>query len=223
MMRCGACDHPEREALDRALTDGTPSRAVARQFGLGRGVVSRHRSHSGAGLEPVPSGRDHFNEAIKQLSRATTDRQKLRCLEAIRAALALELRDHRRARAAIKAPNEDQLRTLEANVSAAWEAYEASTGLDTSLRALQGIREALGQLRAVMAKLEQPAEWITVEIRLHDANGGGLVGTTQWPAWAAFPGGVLQLTWPGAPSELEVASLTPDSVPHPNGGRKEGT
>ncbi len=45
MLMCKACSHPERKAIDAALTAGSPERAIAGQFGLSRQSVNRHRAH----------------------------------------------------------------------------------------------------------------------------------------------------------------------------------
>jgi hypothetical protein len=177
------------------------------------------------GKQLEPSERDPFNEAMKQLARATTDRQRLRGLEAVRASLMLQLRDFRRHRASLKNPDKRQLGRLEHNVADAWMAYEASAtgGLDTSLRALAGVREALAQLQAATARLEKPVEWVTLQIRLHENNGGGVVSEVQWPAWAVPLGGKIQLRWPTA---VEVAALPVQQVPQPSGNghpRREET
>ena len=40
--RCTVCSHPERDAIDRAIVDGQPIRAIARQFGISKDAVYRH-------------------------------------------------------------------------------------------------------------------------------------------------------------------------------------
>jgi transposase-like protein len=148
--RCSACARDDVDQLEAALAAGVPVRAVARRYGLGRGVLARHRQHMDASASrPLVHGRDHFDAAVQLLERANSERERLRGLEAVRAAVGLELRDHSRARAAIRTPDKDQLALLERNVEDAWTAYErvASGGLDLQLRALAGVREALASDR----------------------------------------------------------------------------
>jgi hypothetical protein len=94
---------------------------------------------------------------------------RLRGLEAARAALALELRDHRRSWAALKRPSEEQLAQLEGNVAEAWTAYDRvrGAGVDLALQAPAGVREAVGQERAARAMLPQSDdELVPVHIML---------------------------------------------------------
>ena len=43
---CGACRHPQRQAIDRALAiDHEPYRVVAERFTLNRSAVERHKKH----------------------------------------------------------------------------------------------------------------------------------------------------------------------------------
>jgi hypothetical protein len=100
-------------------------------------------------------GRDPLEQALGLLERATDARARLRALEAVRAGLALELKDHARSRSALKRPTDEQPAQLQANVLSAWAEFEKvqDGGLETALRALQGVREAVGQLRAATTKL----------------------------------------------------------------------
>jgi hypothetical protein len=41
---CTICRHPERGAIERALLAGEPYRAVARQFGVSKDALERHRA-----------------------------------------------------------------------------------------------------------------------------------------------------------------------------------
>ncbi len=43
-MRCTACAHPERDALDQALARGLGQRGVAGRFGISASAVQRHAS-----------------------------------------------------------------------------------------------------------------------------------------------------------------------------------
>ena len=42
---CTVCKHPERPRIEAALRRGLPLREVARQFGLGKDPLARHRRH----------------------------------------------------------------------------------------------------------------------------------------------------------------------------------
>jgi hypothetical protein len=227
---CSACAHPD---ADRLLAEGRSVRDVSRLTGVSRSALSRHRS-AGHDLRLVDGDapravdlhgeRDHFAEALAQLRRAKTSREQLRALEAVRSALALELRDHSKSRAALKLPDREQLAQLERNVSAAWEAYEQASeaGLDVSLRALAGIREALGQLRAAKAKGPHVEEWLEVDI----GPEGGPMTPVRWPA-SAWPesqrpaDGILRLRFSrtGPP---ELADFEPGQ-PGPTNGHREPT
>jgi hypothetical protein len=52
---CTVCGHPNRNRIDEALLNGTSIRDIARQYGLGRNAVDRHRAHIGTML--VEAGR----------------------------------------------------------------------------------------------------------------------------------------------------------------------
>ena len=154
------CANPQVTAIEAALAAGGTVRAIAGQFGVSRSSLSRHRQHldpPDGGAPPTPAGESQFEAAAHQLERAQTERERLRAQEGLRRALDLELRDFSRARAAIRAPDEDQLRALERNVEDAWAAYARVSGgsLDVSLRALSGVREAIAALRTATAKTPQ--------------------------------------------------------------------
>jgi hypothetical protein len=144
------------------------TRAVASQFGVSRSALVRHQHH----LErPARSEArtGQFEAASVLLERAKTERERLRAQEGIRRALELELRDFSRSRAALKAPDEEQLRRLERNLEDAWESYQRVAGgsLDVALRALSGVREAIKALRMATAKVSQDP----ILISLADAIG----------------------------------------------------
>jgi len=40
--RCSVCTHPKRDSIDKAIVAGTPYRAIACQFDVGREAVRRH-------------------------------------------------------------------------------------------------------------------------------------------------------------------------------------
>jgi hypothetical protein len=97
---------------------------------------------------------------LELLERAGSQRERLRALESVRAALKLELKDHARSRAAVRAPTDEQLGQLEDNLTAAWAAFEAvkDHGHDLADRALAGVRSALDALRTATARrVDDPA------------------------------------------------------------------
>jgi hypothetical protein len=51
--RCLTCGHEDVNAVNAALAAGTPARAVARQFGLGRMSVTRHQAAGHALPKPL--------------------------------------------------------------------------------------------------------------------------------------------------------------------------
>lgn len=44
-MTCRACEHPERDAIDHAITSGVSARKVASKYGLSEAGISRHKVH----------------------------------------------------------------------------------------------------------------------------------------------------------------------------------
>lgn len=42
---CKVCQHPEREAIDSALTEGASLRDIASQYGISKSTVDRHKAH----------------------------------------------------------------------------------------------------------------------------------------------------------------------------------
>lgn len=48
---CGICQHPEREAIDKALQSGRSLRDIESEFGVSRSSLSRHKQHIAT---PVP-------------------------------------------------------------------------------------------------------------------------------------------------------------------------
>lgn len=192
MIRCTACDHPDVGLIDAALRSGTSTRAVARDYRVGRGVLARHAVH----IQAIPAtGKvvSQLDESLHQLERASTPRERLRGLESVRSALSLELRDHRRARSGMREPDEAEMAKLAANVDDAWAEYEAVAGggVDLALRALQGVREALGQLRAAEARAAEGVVPMTVAT----AEGTRVATLTVDPDVARRAYGVPERYW----------------------------
>jgi len=56
---CSVCNHPDRTAIDARLVTGASFRDVARQYGLGKDAVGRHRgAHVSAALIRVAERRE---------------------------------------------------------------------------------------------------------------------------------------------------------------------
>ena len=56
--RCTVCSHDDREAIDEALVAGRTLRDIARQHGVSKDAVSRHRSHVSQALSRVVAARE---------------------------------------------------------------------------------------------------------------------------------------------------------------------
>ncbi|MDP9300612.1 MAG: hypothetical protein M3P43_06930 [Actinomycetota bacterium] len=173
---CSVCESPQVTAVDADLAAGASIRAVSRQYGLSRSTVARHRAHTAPSV-PLPASGDPLEEAARLFERAGSERERLRALEAIRAALDLELRDFAKARVALKSPTDDQLAQLQANLVAAREAYErvADGSFDNAARALQGLRAAVAALRAATARTADDP----VQVRFATAEGDELATMTM--------------------------------------------
>jgi hypothetical protein len=65
--RCTICRSPDRQRIDQALAAGASVRDVAREEGLSKSVVGRHREH---GLEPLVS---HFGASVSGTLEAVCD------------------------------------------------------------------------------------------------------------------------------------------------------
>jgi hypothetical protein len=157
-----------------------------------------------------------LDEAMRLLERAGDSRSRLRALESVRASLALELKDHARSRTALKSPTDSQVAKLERNLADAWAEFEAVSGggLETALRALQGVREAVHQLRAAEARIARVGKGGTVTMVVKGYGGKGKEITHgEVPREQAFQGVpeefhtghrvVRQLQWSGE-SDIRV-------------------
>lgn len=160
--RCSTCRHVAVSQVDALLRSGTPVREVARLTGIPRSNVARHREHvepSERRLGLVPPGPpepdrvDPLDEALAILSRATTQRERLRALEAVRSASWLILRQ-------LGGDVDSQLlERLDSNVAAAEAAYRDQRGIESALYGLAGVREAIRQ-RIVAARGAQGVETV---------------------------------------------------------------
>jgi len=157
MAACRTCANPQVDAVNTLIAAGTPIRAVARMFGVPRSSLARHASHiqplpRRLGVVPAPpidlAPVDPLEEALQLAERARTERERLKALEQIRAATTLKIRGQR------GDPGAEATELLDRNVHQAEEAYRlGSGGFEATVRALQGLREALRQrLDAVKPK-----------------------------------------------------------------------
>ena len=61
---CTICVHPDRDAIESAIIAGTSLRAIARQFGVSKDAVARHR-------------KDDIAESVKQSQEAIEEARSL--------------------------------------------------------------------------------------------------------------------------------------------------
>jgi hypothetical protein len=68
MARCKVCDHPERSAIELVMSTATV-RDVARQFGLSKDTVQRHRTlHLALALKAARASRERESTAIARVA-----------------------------------------------------------------------------------------------------------------------------------------------------------
>jgi hypothetical protein len=65
---CTICSHERRAAIDAALVDGTPLRAISGRFGTTKSAVDRHRKHLAPALTKAKQA-EEVAEATSLLSR----------------------------------------------------------------------------------------------------------------------------------------------------------
>jgi hypothetical protein len=149
MRTCSVCAHPQLQEIDVLLASGSSIRSVSRLHGLARSTVARHRQHTHEiprrlGVIRGQAGQsgpvDALGAAFELAKRAKTERERLKSLEAIRAATALLIRSQ------AGEPDAEALQLLNRNVNEAAEAFRSgSASFEQSIRALQGLREAIRQ------------------------------------------------------------------------------
>ncbi len=167
MATCRTCENPQVERINLLIGAGAPIRQVARMFEIPRSSLARHAAHvmplaRRLGVLPDPpidlARLDPLEEALELARRANTERERLKSLEQIRGATALKLRS-------VKGqPDEETLDLLDRNVFQAEEAYRTgSGGFEATVRALQGLREAIRQrIDAVKAPQDIEAPMIVL-------------------------------------------------------------
>jgi hypothetical protein len=155
---CRTCENPQVERVNALIAAGTPIRQLARMTGIPRTSLARHATHvppadRPLGLVPAPpddpSRVDPLAAALELADRAHTERERLKALEAIRAATALMLRQ------LSGQTDEEGLALLERNIDQAEAAWrDGSSSFDHAVRALQGLREAIRQRLAALTVSE---------------------------------------------------------------------
>ncbi|HHY08275.1 MAG TPA: hypothetical protein GX530_07090 [Corynebacteriales bacterium] len=70
--RCSVCNHPKREAIDRAIISGTPIRDIAGRFGVSKSAVYRHKKHI-----PETLTKAHAAEEMAQADNLLDEIKKL--------------------------------------------------------------------------------------------------------------------------------------------------
>jgi len=150
MAACRTCENPQVDRINALLAAGGSVRGVARMFTIPRSSLARHAQH----VEPndrrlgiVPQAPpedprvDPLEEAQALLKAAVTERERLKALEQVRAAVALRLRE-------MDEPDEEVLELLDESLSLAELAYRSGSrtgSFERSIRGLQGVREAIRQ------------------------------------------------------------------------------
>ncbi len=67
---CKICTHDQREAIERALVNGTPLRDIAGQFGISRSALDRHKeNHLAAGVVKAKAAEEvaHADSVLDQI------------------------------------------------------------------------------------------------------------------------------------------------------------
>jgi hypothetical protein len=185
-------------SIDKALRGGTPTRRVAREFQVGRNVISRHLRDGHVAEEvrdgvvpPLTESGDHRAEALGVLERVQASQAApnvvLASLEGVRRALSHELK-------ASRSPSEAHIDALRNNLLDSWSIFErvrsASGSTFIQLRALAGVRGALEELAKARAAL--PPDTISVEVYAVGQSGVPY----EWPKADVF-------SFYGLPEHLE--------------------
>ena len=159
---CTVCSHPDREAVDQAIVLGRSNRAVARQYGLSKDSVARHRaSHVSSALRAVASEREQagarsaldrleelFDAASRILNAAQAEGKAALSLQAVR-----ELRGLTEVIARVTGELDDRAQVNVVNVSTSpeWLATRAAM-----LEVLQGYPDAAQAVAARLVAIEGP-------------------------------------------------------------------
>jgi hypothetical protein len=172
---------------------------VARLYALSRTTVGRHKAHIALASRPLvairgdggPSGPGGpLEEAFALAQQARTPRERLRGLEAVRAATKLATRNGGEL-------DRETRDLLDSNVAQAERAYRDSPDFETRGRALAGWREAIAQ----RVDAAGPAEPIEVSIVLKWPD-----GTDVHAAWLSGEAATYlespEAYWAGVPKRF---------------------
>ena len=162
-MRCSACLHPDVDSIEDALRTGTSVREVARRYGLGRGVLARHLTHTGELVEATPGLIDArtvverslaiMEESLNALARAEESGRLPMILAALKGARA-SARQLRRGYAEQVASDTDRTR-VELLYARSVAAYSRSIGKgQLEFSALEGLRGTVEDLRLAAGQVE---------------------------------------------------------------------
>lgn len=169
--RCSACLHPAVGRIEEALRAGTPMRQVARAFGVGRGVLARHREHTSQSAASVPALEDArtvleralalTEESMNALSRAEESGRLPMILSALKSCRS-SARQLRRSYAEAAASDSDRAR-LEILYQRAVGAYSRSVGKgQIEFSALEGLRGTLEDLRLAAGELDGELQMVVI-------------------------------------------------------------
>jgi transposase-like protein len=223
--RCSVCLHPQVEAIEASLRAGTPAREVAREFGIGRNVLARHRCHlqePGANPSPSPALAGgtlterriaSCERALFVLAEAEASGRLPLVVQALRGARASARMLRRDTEAGdLSSADRERVENLYQRTVAV---VERSRGLGSlELASLEALRGALDDLAAVTEPV--PEEFFDVVLTFAD---GSAVAPQGEPAWATNAEwretGVLELKWSAEP--LRTRPYGPVGLPEPNG------
>jgi hypothetical protein len=149
MRTCSVCSHSAVAEIDVLLAAGSSIRSVSRLHQVPRSTLARHKQHAHEiprrlGVIRGEAGQsgplDPLAASFELAARARTERERLKSLEAIRGATALLIR------ASQGEPDAEALQLLSRNLDEAAAAFRSgSSSFEQSIRALQGLREAVRQ------------------------------------------------------------------------------
>ena len=142
--RCTVCDHPGREAIDKALVSGAPLGTIARDKGVSRNALRRHRDN-------------HIPGLLERAKKATA--------HATRLVINAEARKDGHAL--------DVVEQLKAINAASWESLRAARqeqdrdgvlrATDRVLKQIELEAKLLGMLQTPGVTINTNAEWIEVQ------------------------------------------------------------
>ena len=225
--RCRACAHPDLAGIEAALAAGTSARAVARRYGIGRGVISRHLRHStAAATGPAPDLLDAdpgrramaaLDAALEALERAEAEGRLALTVAAIRGARSAA----RQVASLASGPISDADRlVIESLYERAVHVYSRCRGRgDLELRALSALRGILSDVRDAAGEVEGEVE-LVMRFPGSTNEPGVLIPASKLPT-EYRDGGVIRLSF-GEPRRPNLAPYEPEEQPPTNGNGRHG-